>query len=150
MFSSWSPASALLAGVNNVRGNFCACCKPSALAPTLRTKSEVEALEIELAARTGALEVQLRDTGVSRPIDRVALASSPTAFARALELIERAAQEPELLSQLMPNDLAAATEPDARVEYLRGLLADLPEELIERSITDSVSHTASETRATRR
>jgi DNA repair exonuclease SbcCD nuclease subunit len=104
------------------------------LAPTLRVPSEVEALEAELAARTGALEVQLRDGGVMRPIDRTALSSSPTVLTGALELIERAAREPELLAGLSPDELAAATEPEARDDYLRSLLDDLSEELIERSI----------------
>jgi exonuclease SbcD len=102
------------------------------LAPTLRIRSEVEALEVELAARTGALEVQLRDGGVTRPIDRSALSSSPTVLAGALELLDRAALEPELLARLAPREFAAATEP--RDAYLRSLLDELSEELIERSV----------------
>ncbi len=106
------------------------------LAPTLRNPNEVEALEAELTARSGALEVQLRDAGVTRPIDRSALSSAPTVLAGALELIERAAREPKLLARLSPDELAAATEPDGRDVYLRGLLEDLSEELIERSIAE--------------
>jgi exonuclease SbcD len=106
------------------------------LAPTLRIAGEVEALETELAARTGAIEVQLRDAGIKRPIDRSALVSSPTVLAGALELIERAAHEPELLARLAPDELAAPTEPEARSRYLRSLLDGLTEELIERSIAE--------------
>ena len=47
---------------------------------------QLETLELELAARTGALEIQLRSDGVSRPIDRAALREAPSAVARALEL----------------------------------------------------------------
>jgi len=106
------------------------------LAPTLRQPGELEALEHELAAATGALEVQLRDAGVSRPIDREALVGSPTVLAGALDLIERAAGDPELLVALAPAELAGATEPETRDVYLRTLLDELPEELIERSITE--------------
>ena len=63
--------------------------------------------------------------------------TDPAGAGHPLELIERAAHDPELLAQLSPSELAATTDPDARDRYLRGLLEDLPEELIERSITDS-------------
>jgi len=106
------------------------------LAPMLRSPDQLEGLEAELADRTGALEVQLRNTGVSRPVDRAQLAASPTAFAHALGLVERAAQDPALLDELAPAELAAVMHPDARHAYLRELLADLPQELIERSIAE--------------
>jgi hypothetical protein len=82
---------------------------------------------------TGALEIQLRDAGVVRPIDRRELRESPSAVARALELIEQAAHDDALLEALAPDELAAAVDPSERVAYLRELLSDLPEELIERS-----------------
>jgi DNA repair exonuclease SbcCD nuclease subunit len=104
------------------------------LAQTLRSPRELESLERELERKTGALEIQLRNCGVVRPIDRSALRESPTATARALELIDRASEDDLLLEELAPRELATALDPSARIEYLRELLADLPEELIERSL----------------
>lgn len=103
------------------------------LAPVLRRREEREALEEELQETTGALEIQLRDAGVVRPIDRRELRESPSAIARALELIEQAAHDNALLEALAPDDLAAAVDPSEHIAYLRELLSDLPEELIERS-----------------
>jgi DNA repair exonuclease SbcCD nuclease subunit len=103
------------------------------LAPQLRRREEREAIAEELEATTGALEIQLRDAGVVRPIDRRELRESPSAVARALELIEQAACDDALLEALAPEELATAVDPTDRVAYLRELLADLPEELIERS-----------------
>jgi DNA repair exonuclease SbcCD nuclease subunit len=103
------------------------------LAPQLRRREDREALAEELETTAGVLEIQLRDAGVMRPIDRDALRESPSAIARALELIEHAQGDDTLLEELAPEELAMAVDPDERVAYLRGLLADLPEELIERS-----------------
>jgi hypothetical protein len=104
------------------------------LAQTLRSTRELESLERELQRKTGALEIQLRSRGVVRPIDRRLLRESPTATARALELIDRASEDDLLLGELAPRELATSVDPSARIEYLRALLADLPEELIERSL----------------
>jgi DNA repair exonuclease SbcCD nuclease subunit len=103
------------------------------LAPLLRKPEEREAIEQDLETTTGALEIQLRDAGVVRPIDRRELRESPSAVARALELIEQAAHDDALLQALAPDELAAAVDPGERTAYLRELLSDLPEELIERS-----------------
>jgi DNA repair exonuclease SbcCD nuclease subunit len=103
------------------------------LAPQLRRREDRETLSEELEATTGALEIQLRDAGVMRPIDRDALRESPGAIARALKLIGHAQSDDALLEELAPEELATAVDPTDRVAYLRDLLADLPEELIERS-----------------
>jgi len=103
------------------------------LAPLLRRPDEREAIEQELQTATGAIEIQLRDAGVVRPIDRRELRESPSAVASALELIERAARDDGLLDELAPDELALAIDPSERIAYLRALLSDLPEELIERS-----------------
>jgi len=103
------------------------------LAPQLRRREDREALAEELEATTGALEIQLRDAGVVRPIDRRELRESPSAVARALELIEQAAHDNALLEALAPDELAAAVDPSDRISYLHELLSDLSEELIERS-----------------
>ncbi len=104
------------------------------MAPTLRNIGELKPLEEELADRTGVLEVQLRTEGLMRPVDRMVLRESPSAVARALQLIERAAQDDALLDEVAPESLAGNDDPDERRDYLRGLLSDLPEELIERSL----------------
>ena len=91
-------------------------------------------MEQDLEAETGALEIQLRDVGVVRPIDRRELRESPSAVARALELIELARDDDALLEELAPDVFAAAVDSGERVAYLRSLLAELGEELIERSI----------------
>jgi len=103
------------------------------LAPVLRKPEEREAIAQDLEAKTRALEIQLHDAGVVRPIDRHQLRKSPSAIARALELIEQAAGDDELLESLAPDEFAAAVDPIERIAYLRALLSDLPEELIERS-----------------
>ena len=103
------------------------------LAAQLRRSADREVLADELEATTGVLEVQLRDAGVMRPIDRDALLKAPSAIARALELIERAKTDDALLTELAPAELASAIDPVDRGAYLRELLADLPGELIERS-----------------
>jgi DNA repair exonuclease SbcCD nuclease subunit len=104
------------------------------LAPALRNPRELAGLEDELAARTGALEVQLRTGGVVQPVDRGALERSPTALALALGLIESAARDDDLLDELSPRELAHLNDAEKRGDYLRELLEDLPEELIERSL----------------
>ena len=104
------------------------------LAPMLRKSEEREAIEQDLQTTTGVLEIQLRDAGVVRPIDRRELRESPSAVAGALELIELAQHDDVLLETLAPDELATAVDASERVAYLRKLLAGLPEELIERSI----------------
>ena len=104
------------------------------LAPMLRRPEEREAIEEELQATTGALEIQLSAEGVVRPIDRNLLRESPSAIARALELIEQATRDDALLEELAPDDLATSVDPSERIAYLQALLSELPEELIERSI----------------
>jgi len=108
----------------------------SPLAYRLRREETRAELETELAERTGALEVQLRARGLSQPIDTEALRASPTVVAKALELIEAATRDPARLDALAPDDLATAVAPgDDRQRYLAELLADLPQELIERSFS---------------
>lgn len=103
------------------------------LAPTLRLPEERATLEHELAARSGAVEVQLRCQGVTRPIDRVALRNAAGATSRAFALIERAARDELLLDSLAPRELAGRGE-QAQLDYLRELIAELPAELVERSL----------------
>lgn len=107
------------------------------LARRLGAEEERAALEEELAAGTGALEVQLRDAGLSLPVDRALLRATPSVLAEALDLVERAAADDALLLSLAPDALArGARDEAARLEQLRGLLAGLPEELVRRFLPD--------------
>jgi DNA repair exonuclease SbcCD nuclease subunit len=110
----------------------------SPLAQTLRSADARKAFEDELQDMTRVLEVQLRDAGVTRPIDREALLASPSAVKRALELIAQAEEDAGLLNELAPpnlaNSSAADLDPGARADYLRELLSGLSEELLERCL----------------
>jgi DNA repair exonuclease SbcCD nuclease subunit len=104
-------------------------------ARVLRSPEERSALEDDLAAGCGAVEVQLRDAGVRLPSDRGALREAPTVLSEALSLIEQLHGEDTLLLELEPAPLARDPRDDAvRLRYLRELLDDLPEELVERCL----------------
>jgi DNA repair exonuclease SbcCD nuclease subunit len=106
----------------------------SPLAQTLRSAKARDDIEEELEAMTRVLEVQLRDAGVTRPVDREALLASPSAVTCALELIARAEADADFLDELAPSVLASSIEPSARADYLRDLLSGLSEELLERCL----------------
>jgi DNA repair exonuclease SbcCD nuclease subunit len=106
-------------------------------ARTLRSPEERAALEDDLAAACGVAEVQLRDVGVRLPSDRSALREVPTVLAEALGLIERLHREDALLLELAPEPLARDPHDEAsRLRYVRELLDDLPEELVERCLPE--------------
>lgn len=110
------------------------------LASRLRSEEERSALEDELAAGTGVLEVQLRDAGLALPVDRELLEATPSVIASALALARRAAHDDALLLSLAPEPLARGPRDDAvRLASLRELLAGLPEELVQRFQPDSRS-----------
>jgi len=107
------------------------------LARRLHSAEERTALEDELAAGTGALEVQLRDEGLSLPFDRSLLRGAPSVIASTLELLERAAHDDALLLSLAPEPLACgARDEAARLAHLRGLLAGLSEDLVQRFLPE--------------
>jgi len=104
-------------------------------ARVLRSPEERAALEDDLAAACGAVEVQLRDAGVRLPTNRSVLREGPTVLAEALALIDRLRGDDALLLELEPAPLARDPGEDAeRLRYLRELLEDLPEELVERCL----------------
>ena len=110
----------------------------TALAPRLRDEDEQRALEEDLAAGTGALEVQLRDAGLRLPVDRDRLRESPSVLAEALRLIERAAQDEALLLSLAPDTLARGPSGEPpRPEALRELLVGLEPELVQRFLPET-------------
>jgi exonuclease SbcD len=104
------------------------------LAPALRSPAAVDELAGMLTDHAGVLEVQLRPVGVTEPRDRAALRASPTVLARALALIERAASDDALLASFAPEPLARELARGEEAAYLRELLEELPEELIQRSL----------------
>jgi DNA repair exonuclease SbcCD nuclease subunit len=107
------------------------------LARRLRSDDERAALEEELAAGTGVLEVQIRDAGLALPVDRTLLRDSPSVVATALELALRAAGDDALLLSLAPEPLARGPRDEAaRLAWLRELLAGLPEELAQRFLPE--------------
>jgi DNA repair exonuclease SbcCD nuclease subunit len=118
----------------------CVLVGPTPLALRLREEGARRDLEQVLATRTGALEVQLRTEGLRLPFDRSVLRQAPTVIATALELIAAAREDAKLLAQLAPDELLTRCDDDeARAAYLAGLLADLDEELIQRSVAEDRS-----------
>jgi DNA repair exonuclease SbcCD nuclease subunit len=109
------------------------------LATRLGHAEEREQIARELEVRTGAREIQLRNGGVSRPVDLAELRRSPTVLARALELIEAAQSDDELLRELAPEPLAHDLAPGQAVAYLRELLQGLPDELVQRSLEEDAT-----------
>jgi len=76
----------------------------------------------------------LRTRGLSQPIDTEALRASPTVVAAALDLIDAVRTDPARLDTLAPEELATpVAHGEQRQRYLEDLLADLSQELIERS-----------------
>ena len=108
----------------------------SPLAGELRGPENREELEGQLAARLGALDVEVRARELHRPMDLEALRSVPSPLAEALDLAERAAHDDELLDRLAPEALspAAPQDPEALRAYLRELLGDAQAELAERLV----------------
>ncbi len=107
------------------------------IARRLRADDERAALEDELAAGTGALEVQVRDEGLVLPADRELLRGSPSVIAAALDLALRAGSDDALLLSLAPDALALDPRDEAaRLAHLRDLVAGMPEELVQRFLPD--------------
>ncbi len=107
----------------------------TSFARTLRDAEALGGLAAELAARTGALEVELRSERVTIPLDREALRSAPTVLNQALGILDLATSDDGLLRELAPKILATPLRDETeQIAYLRELLRDLPEELIERSL----------------
>lgn len=111
---------------------------PCPLAPLLRDPHQRGELEEELLDRTGALDVELR-AAVHRPRDVSDLRRTPSVLQRALELLERAAEDPRELARVAPEVIAGLpgdADLVARAEYLAALLEGLEEELLERALEE--------------
>jgi DNA repair exonuclease SbcCD nuclease subunit len=108
----------------------------SPLAEELARADNRAELEAQLAARLGALDVELRVGDLHRPVDVTELRATPSPLATALELREQALTDDDLLDRLTPAALSpsAPSEPAERRAYLRELLTDLEPTLIERLV----------------
>ena len=109
---------------------------PHPLARSLRDPVQLTGLAEELVSRSGALEVELRGSRVSLPVDMETLRGTPSMLRHALDLIDRARTDDALLESLAPDVLAHAVDevPDSARDYLRTLLEELDEEILERSL----------------
>jgi DNA repair exonuclease SbcCD nuclease subunit len=108
----------------------------SPLAEELARADNRAELEAQLAARLGALDVEVRVGDLHRPVDTAELRATPSPLATALALREQALTDDDLLDRLLPATLSPAAPADEaeRRAYLRELLADLEPALIERLV----------------
>jgi DNA repair exonuclease SbcCD nuclease subunit len=108
----------------------------SPLAEELARADNRAELEAQLAARLGALDVEVKAGELHRPVDVAELRTAPSPLATALELREHALADDDLLDRLVPATLSpgAPAEAAERRAYLRELLADLEPALIERLV----------------
>lgn len=106
---------------------------PCPLAAELRRDDERTELAERLAAelaRDGVLDVELRDVGLSTPVDLDAHRHQPHLLGEVLALHEEALTDDDVLDHLAPEHLAhvhADASSDERRAYLRELLAGLDE-----------------------
>lgn len=109
---------------------------PCPMAASLANRAERETIEEELRLQSGLLEVQLRPNNLHVPRDLSELRSSPSALGSALDLIDRLAEDPQLLAELAPA-LAASEEAGAdRAQWTAQLLEGLGEELLQRVLPE--------------
>lgn len=105
-------------------------------ADDLRDADNRAELEAALADRLGALAVEVRASGLHRPVDLDELRAAPSALATALGLVEAAADDDALLERLVPATLSgqAPADPGERRAYLRELLAGAEGDLVDRLV----------------
>ena len=108
---------------------------PCPLATVLRREDERAGLAEYLSESLGALDVEVRDVGLYPPIDLSRHVGQRHVLGEALELIERAGHDDDLLSRLAPQELALGDEHADEVErlaYLRKLIDGLDAAAAER------------------
>ena len=108
---------------------------PCPLATVLRREDERAGLAEYLSESLGALDVEVRDVGLYPPIDLSRHVGQRHVLGEALELIERAGHDDDLLSRLAPQELALGDEHADEVErlaYLRKLVDGLDAAAAER------------------
>ena len=101
----------------------------STLAVALRDPDQLSALEDELTAELGALAVELRAGDLHPPLEIAQHRGQPHVLGVALELVERALSDDDLLDELTPAALASDHQ-DQRA-YVRSLLEGLEVETAE-------------------
>lgn len=104
------------------------------LVSELRDQDNRADLARQLEERLGLDWVEVHLGTLTRPLDLPSLRQGPSVLATAMELIERATTEDELLRKMSPEHLAA--NPEERLPYLRRLLVDLEQELAERLVPE--------------
>nr|MDA8096134.1 hypothetical protein [Clostridia bacterium] len=106
----------------------------SLLAGQLRDPVELAILAAEVEHATGVPWVEIRLGSITRPLDLAALRQGPSVLATALDLMETAKGDEDLLRTLVPEQLARDLPPEVRAVYLRELLDGLDGELAERLV----------------
>ena len=97
----------------------------------LRGAEAADDLALALRERLQILDVEVRDEGVTPPVDVAEHEGQPHVLGAALELIRKARFDEQVLAEIAPSALAAApTEPAARAAYLRALLDGLDVEIV--------------------
>ena len=100
---------------------------PCPLADALRNEEQHDELADYLREALGALDVEVRDTGLQRPIELSEYRGHQHVLGLALELVEQARTDDALLRHLAPEALAVSEFADQaeRDAYLRELLAGM-------------------------
>ena len=108
---------------------------PCPLVDVLRDETERSELATYLAETLAALDVEVRDAGLHRPVELAKHYGQQHVLGVVLELIERAHTEDDQLKRLTPPALARGDDHPAgtdRLTYLRRLLAGLDSAAAER------------------
>ncbi|MBE0467846.1 MAG: hypothetical protein IBX71_11575, partial [Candidatus Desulforudis sp.] len=106
------------------------------LARQLRDPDELAALAGDLERRLGLLWAEIKPGAVARPLDPAALRQGPSVLAHALDLIDQAGGDDDLLEAVAPELLAGEVRPEQRRRYLRELLTGLDIILAERLLPE--------------
>ena len=97
----------------------------------LRGAEAADDLAISLRERLQILDVEVRDDGVTPPVEVAEHEGQPHVLGAALELIRQARFDESLLTEIAPGALAGApSDPAARAAYLRALLDGLDVEIV--------------------
>ena len=112
---------------------------PCPLAALLRQDEERDGLAEYLCESLGALDVEVRDAGLHRPMSIEEYRGQPHVLGEALNLILHALTDDAELARLAPRELALADkfpEGTKRLEYLRELLSGLDAAAAERLLRE--------------
>lgn len=106
----------------------------SPLAAELAQPENLSTLTEELQEALGAGWLEVRPADVTRPVDLEEYRDGRTVLGTALELIDKAASDDELIEELCPEELAG--NPDDATAYLRELLDGLDREAAARLVPE--------------